>query len=259
VEIKPHTNRAFNQDIFHYLTTTQGSDNLPPDISISKLDEHDTHPRIAVGKYKYNKPEVDTIKRVVEECYMTVDHAENEEYDDQPPVRPLREIMEVYNTEWGDPHNADPGPGTMTVQEDLDHAAPGQEPGNRHQEDRLPYMYEKPDLGDILDRDQRKDHYMVRDDAVHEVTKYETHQQGVTKICSKLADNTHLEEEESVDTYMDDANDTHQQDVTKAYKTTDDAQHLMMCGQSISRAFFINKALPEVCIIQRGDATSLTS
>jgi hypothetical protein len=108
VEIKPHTNRAIIQDIFHYLTITQGSDNLPPDISISKLDEYDTHPRIAVGK-NY-KTEVNTITRVMEECCMTEDPAEKVEYDDQPPVRPLREIMEVNNTEWGDPHNADPGP-----------------------------------------------------------------------------------------------------------------------------------------------------
>jgi hypothetical protein len=107
----------------------------------------------------------------------------------------------------------------------------------------------------------------VRDEAVHEIAKYETHQQNVTKVCSKMADNahlqvrkyeTHLEEEESVDTYMDDANNTHQQDVPKAYETADDAQHLLMHEQSIPRAFFINKALPEVCTIQRKDATSLS-
>ena len=61
-----------------------------------------------------------------------------------------------------------------------------------------------------------------------------------------MADNTRLEEEESVDAYMDDANNTHQQDVTKAYKTTDDAKHQMMCGQSIPRAFFINQTLTEM-------------
>jgi hypothetical protein len=71
---------------------------------------------------------------------------------------------------------------------------------------------------------------MIRDDAVNKVAKYETHQQDVTKICSKMTDNTCPEEEESVDAYMDDAIDTHKQDVTKAYKTTDDAQHQMMCG-----------------------------
>jgi hypothetical protein len=37
VGIKPHINRAFIQDIFHYLTITHDSDNLPPDISISQL------------------------------------------------------------------------------------------------------------------------------------------------------------------------------------------------------------------------------
>jgi hypothetical protein len=44
VETKPHTNRVFIQDTFHYLTITQ------TDISISMLDEYDAHPRIAVGK-----------------------------------------------------------------------------------------------------------------------------------------------------------------------------------------------------------------
>jgi hypothetical protein len=92
VEIKPHINRAFIQDTFHYFTITHGSDNLPPDIFISQLqsatkedntddiqentanDDHDqksnptvdedgTHPRIAVGQ-NY-KPKVKTIKRVV--------------------------------------------------------------------------------------------------------------------------------------------------------------------------------------------------
>jgi hypothetical protein len=130
---------------------------------------------------------------------MVEDLAENEEHDDQPPVRPLREIIKVNNTEKEDPHNAGPGPGTVADQNDLDHAAPGQEPKNRHQEDRLPYMYEpneKPDLGDILvpnDQDQqnaqrrvttansthlqvreREAHHVVRDDAVHVVAKYET-------------------------------------------------------------------------------------
>ena len=165
---------------------------------------------------------------------MTEDPAENEECTDQPTVGPLGEIMELNNTEWDDP-----GPGTIADKDDLDYAVSGQEPGYRHKEDRLPYMYEKPDRGDILDQDQqnaqkrvntaestllqvreREDHYMVRTDAVHEVAKYETYQQNVTKICSKMADNahpqvrkyeTHLEEEESVDTYMDDANNTHQQ------------------------------------------------
>jgi hypothetical protein len=80
-----------------------------------------------------------------------------------------------------------PGPGTITD------TAPGQEPGNRHQGDKVLYTYEKPDLGNILDEDQQnaqkrvnmadgthlqvrehEDQYMVRDDAVHEVTEYET-------------------------------------------------------------------------------------
>ena len=34
--------------------------------------------------------------------------------------------------------------------------------------------------------------------------------------------------------------------MTKAYKTTDDAKHQMMCGQSIPRAFFINQTLTEM-------------
>ena len=117
---------------------------------------------------------------------------------------------------------------------------------NRHQKDRLPYTYEKPDIEDILDHDQHKDHYMVRNDAINEVAKYETHQQDVTEIYSKMADNSRLEEEESADAYMDDANDAHQQDVTKVYKNTDDAKHQMMCGQSIPRAFFINQTLTEM-------------
>ena len=55
---------------------------------------------------------------------MIKDLAENKGHDGQPPVRPLREIMEVNDTEKEDPHNADPGPGTVDDQEDLDHAAP---------------------------------------------------------------------------------------------------------------------------------------
>jgi hypothetical protein len=156
VETKPHTNRAFIQDAFHYLTIIHGSDNLPPDFSMSQLDENNTHPRIAVGK-NY-KPEVNDIKRMVEECCMIEDLAENKGYEGQPPVGTLREIMEVNDTEKEDPHNTDPGPGTVDDQEDLDHAAPGQEPENRHQEDESPYTYEhndKPDLGDILDQDQQ--------------------------------------------------------------------------------------------------------
>jgi hypothetical protein len=45
---------------------------------------------------------------------------------------------------------------------------------------------------------------------------------------------------------MDDAINTHKQDVTKADKTTDDAQHQMMCGQSIPWTFFINQTLTEM-------------
>jgi hypothetical protein len=78
VEIQTHTARAFIRDISHYLTINHGPDSLPPGISISQLDEYDTHPRIVVGK-NY-KPEVNTIKRVVEEDCMT----ENEEYVDLP-------------------------------------------------------------------------------------------------------------------------------------------------------------------------------
>jgi hypothetical protein len=195
VEIKPHTARAFTQDTSNHLTINHGSDNLPPGTSTSQLDEYNTHPRIVVGQN--NKPEVNTIKRVVEEDCMT----ENEEY--------------------------------------VDHTVPEQEPGHHHQEDRLPYMYEKPDLVGILDQDQQnaqkrdtpadEAHYMVRDDAVHEFakyettfneapqqtvtidvkielthhgaeynttnmdTKYETSQQDVTKTCSEMADNAHLQ------------------------------------------------------------------
>jgi hypothetical protein len=188
VRTKPHTDRAFNQDISHHLTDTQGYDNLPPDISMPKRDEHVTHPSFA-GE-KNNKPEVDTIKRVVKERGMTEDHAEDGGDDDRQPVRPLREIMVIYDTEWDDNHNADSRPRTMSGQEELNHAAPRQGRGNRHQENRLPYTYEKPDIEDILDHDQHKDHYMVRNDAINEVAKYETHQQDVTEIYSKMADNT---------------------------------------------------------------------
>jgi hypothetical protein len=37
VEIKPHINRAFFQETFHFLTITHGSNKLPPDSSISQL------------------------------------------------------------------------------------------------------------------------------------------------------------------------------------------------------------------------------
>jgi hypothetical protein len=291
VEIKPHINRAFFQDTFHYLTITHS---LPPDISISQLqsatkedntddiqentanadhdqesnptvDENDTHPRIAVGENF--KTEVNIIKRMVEECYIMEDLAENAEHDDQPPVRPLKEIVKVNNTKKEDPHNADPGPGMVDDQEGLDHAAPGQEPENCHQEDRVPYVYEpneKTDLGDILDQDQQNtQRWITTADSTHlqEATQQTVAMDAKMELTHYVAEyntmhmdnkyETHLEEEESVDAYMDNANSTHQQDVT------DDAQHQLMHGQSIPRAFFINKALPEVYIIQRGDAISL--
>jgi hypothetical protein len=99
-------------------------------------------------------------------------------------------------------------------------------------------------------------HHVAEYDARHMDTKYETH----------------LEEEKtndtkSVDTYMNNAemlaDSTHLQDMNEAYpkmatvSTTDDAQHCLIYGQSIPRAFFINKALPEVFVIQTGDAISL--
>ena len=208
---------------------TQDSVNPPPDLLISMLNEYDVHLLIAVEKIYKNK---------VEEQCMTEDPAANKECDDHPTVRPLRKIMEVNKTEWDDPHNVNPGPGTITDQNDSDNALSGQEPEYCHQEDRLPCMYEKPDRKDNLDQDQpnaqkrihtatstllqargREDHYMVRDEAVHEVAEHETHKRNVTKIRSKMANNAHipvkkyetlLEEEESANTYMDDANNTHQ-------------------------------------------------
>ena len=101
---------------------------------------------------------------------------------------------------------------------------------------------------------------------MHEVAEHETHKRNVTKIRSKMANNAHipvkkyetlLEEEESANTYMDDADNTRQKDMTKPYEPTDVAQHLLMHGQSIPRAFFINKALHEVYTIQRGVANSI--
>jgi hypothetical protein len=88
-----------------------------------------------------HKPKVNTIKRVMWESYMMKDLAENEEHDDQPPVRTLREIVKVNNTKKEGPHNADPAPGTVADQEDLGHEVPGQELENCHQKDRLPYVY----------------------------------------------------------------------------------------------------------------------
>jgi hypothetical protein len=113
---------------------------------------------------------------------------------------------------------------------------------------------EKTDLRDILDQvlqnaqrrvtmadsphlqvREREAHHVVGNDTVHVVTKYETH----------------LEGEGSVNTYVNNADSTHQQDVTKAYdrmaavSTADDTQHQLMPGQSIPRAFLMNKALPE--------------
>jgi hypothetical protein len=187
--------------------------------------------------------------------------------------------VKVNNTKKEDPHNADSGPGMVDDQEGLDHAAPGQEPENCHQVDRVPYMYEpneKTDLGDILDQDQQNtQRWITMADSTHlqEATQQTVAMDAKIELTHYVAEyntmhmdnkyKTHLEEEESVDAYMDNANSTHQQDVTKVYErmaavvTTDDAQHQLMHGQSIPRALFINKALPEVYIIQRGDAISL--
>jgi hypothetical protein len=124
---------------------------------------------------------------------------------------------------------------------------------------------EKTDLGDILDQDQnaqrrvtmadnallqvrnREANHVVGDDAMHVVTKYETTfedatQQTVTMDMKiKLTHHmdtkyeAHLEEEDVSEAY----------DRMAAMSTTDDAQHQLMHGQSIPRAFFMNKALPE--------------
>jgi hypothetical protein len=91
------------------------------------------------------------------------------------------------------------------------------------------------------------------------VTKYETTLEDATQQTVTVDAKIKLTH------HMDTKYEAHleEEDVSKAYdrmaavSTTDDAQHHLMHGQSIPRAFFINKALPEVCIIQRGDATSL--
>jgi phosphoribosylaminoimidazole-succinocarboxamide synthase len=139
----------------------------------------------------------------------------------------------------------------VDAQENIDHKAPGQET-------------EKPDLRDILDQDQQnaqrsvtpanEAHHVVRDDAVHMVARYETSLEEATpqtvtmdvkiELTHHVAEynamhmdtkyEIHLEEEGCVDTYMNNADSPHQQDVTKTYpwtaavSTTDDAQHRLM-------------------------------
>ena len=87
-----------------------------------------------------------------------VKHVDGEhpgEHDDQPPVRLLRDMIKMNNTEKEDQHNAGPGPGAVADQAGLcDHAAPGPEPEEHHQEDRLSYMHkpkDKTDFGDVLE------------------------------------------------------------------------------------------------------------
>jgi hypothetical protein len=118
VEIEPHINRAFIQDTFHHFTITYDYENLPPDISIPQLqlvtkeenmddihentdnDDHDQrfNPTVdendtaMIAVWKNYEPEVDTIRRVVEEHRTMEDLTEDEEHDDQLPGRPPREI-----------------------------------------------------------------------------------------------------------------------------------------------------------------------
>jgi hypothetical protein len=100
---------------------------------------------------------------------------------------------------------------------------------------------------------ERELHHVVKNDAVHVITKYETFeeemQQTVT-MNAKIKLTNHMAECKAM--HMDTKYDsTHQQDVPKAYdkiaavSTADDAQHQLMPGQSIPRAFFMNKALPK--------------
>jgi hypothetical protein len=113
---------------------------------------------------------------------------------------------------------------------------------------------------------------VVEYDAMYMDTEYETNlekaMQQTAPMDEKIA--THLEEvknddTESVDTDTAEmlADSTHQQGMNEAYpkkaavSTTDDAQRRLIHGHSIPRAFVINKALPEVVVIQTGDAISL--
>jgi hypothetical protein len=119
----------FIQDTFHHFTITHDYDNLPPDISISQLqsitnkenvdnihentdnDDHDqkVNPTVdeditnMIALWKTSKPEVETVKREVEEYCRMKDLEENEKHDDQLPGRPLREIQRAlahYNEEF---------------------------------------------------------------------------------------------------------------------------------------------------------------
>ena len=99
---------------------------------------------------------------------------------------------------------------------------------------------------------------MAEYDAMHMDTKYETNLEEVEN-----------DDTERVDTNMDNAvmlaDSTHQQGMNEAYSkkaavsitTTNDAQCHLIHEHSIPRAFFINKALPEVFVLQTGNAISL--
>jgi hypothetical protein len=175
------------------------------------------------------------------------------EHDDQPPVRLLRDMIKMNNTEKEDPHNGGPGPGAVADQAGLrDHAAPGPEPEDNHQEDRLSYMHKpknKTDFGDILvpnDQDQQSSqrrvatadsthlragvhetHHVAGYDAMHVDTKYETTfekaMQQTAPMDAKIK--THLKETTYVTDWRrttdDDemlADSTHQQGMYEAYK-----------------------------------------
>jgi hypothetical protein len=112
---------------------------------------------------------------------------------------------------------------------------------------------------------------------MHMNTEYETNLEKAMQQATPMGEKikTNLEEvknddEESVNTNTDNAGmlakSTHQQGMNKAYPkkaavpgtTTDDAQCRLIHGHSIPRAFFINKALPEVVAIQTGAAIRMS-
>jgi hypothetical protein len=124
--IKPHISKAFIKDNFRYLTvvkSTHDSDNLPPNISTSQLesatkeedadsrqgnkviDDHDqkfdppidgdtTHPSIAVGGN--HEPEVNIVKKAVEECCMVENLKGAEEHHWSLRYKEIASFMKEY-------------------------------------------------------------------------------------------------------------------------------------------------------------------
>jgi hypothetical protein len=252
--IKPPINRAFIQDTFHHLTITNDYDNLPSDTSISQHqsvtnkenvdnihentdnDDHDqeVNPTVdeditkMIAVWKNSKPEVETIKREVEEYCMMKDLEENEENDDQLPGRPLREIQRALA------HYNEVFAAALTTN-GIKFAA------NTIATDTLATSDEEFVANDTLDEE------LV---TITALTNYEEGSTNVTLVYyeydKEIPTTIFAEHDEECAAALAD-NDEEYATTHAKYDSThqqDDAQHQLMLGQSIPRASFMDKAFP---------------